>query len=96
LISNKVARKRISEQLLIERLLLDEEWLDPANVHVQFPTRLPKRVRKDKKASEIREIEKELDRLVKHGCHRGVLYWCLERLGPRELAPVGRQRDATV
>jgi hypothetical protein len=84
LISNKVARRRISEQLLIERLLLDEEWLHPDNVHIQFPTCLPKRVRKGKTLSEIREIEKELDQLVEHGCHRGVLYWCLARLGPRE------------
>jgi hypothetical protein len=84
LISTKVARKRISEQLLIERLLLDEEWLDPDNVHVQFPTCLPKRILKGKKPLEIREIEKELDQLVEHGCHRGVLYWCLARLGPRE------------
>jgi hypothetical protein len=84
LISTKVARKRISEQLLIERLFLNEEWLDPANVHVQFPTRLPKGMRKAKEPSEIWDIEKELDQLVEHGCHRGVLYWCLARLGPRE------------
>ncbi len=83
-IDRKAARKRITEQVLIERLSLDEEWSDPENIHVQFHDRLPESLQNDKFPAVIREIEQDVDRLVARGCHRGVVYWCLERLLPEE------------
>jgi hypothetical protein len=80
----KTARKRITEQVLIERLSLDKEWLDPENIHVHFLDQLPESIRKQKGPTLIRDVERDIDRLVAHGCHRGVVYWCLERLAPEE------------
>jgi hypothetical protein len=80
----KTARKKITEQVLIERLFLDEEWLDPDNADIRFDERLPASIRRQKSSTVIREIEQYVDRLVDHGCHRGVIYWCLERLTPEE------------
>jgi hypothetical protein len=83
LVAKKSARKKISEQLLIERLRLEEEWLDPDNICKDFPTRLPKSIRQQRSPAEIKDLKKALDQLSKRGCHMGVLYWCLNRLGPR-------------
>jgi hypothetical protein len=83
LIDKKIVRKRISELLLIERLHLDQEWLDPENVGGRLPKGLPRRLKK-RSPREIKEVEQRLDQLVARGCNRRVLYWCLARFGPRE------------
>ena len=83
LIDKKVVRKRISEVLLTERLHLDQEWLDPGNVRKRLPKGLPKRL-KSKMPEEIKEVEQKLCQLVACGCNRGVLYWCIARMGQRE------------
>jgi hypothetical protein len=83
LVAKKIARKKISELLLTERLGVEEEWLDPGSILKDFPTRFPKSIRKQKLPAEIKELENALDQLSKRGCHKGVLYWCLERLSPR-------------
>ena len=83
LIDKKIVRKRISELLLIERLHLNQEWLDPENVGGRLPKGLPRRL-KNRSPREIKDIEQKLNHLAAHGCNRRVLYWCLARLGRRE------------
>lgn len=84
LLDKKAARKRITEQVLIERLSLDEDWLDPDSLHVQFHKQLPESLQSGKSSAMIRTIEQDIDRLVALGCHRGVVYWCLDRLSGHE------------
>jgi hypothetical protein len=82
-VTKKNSRKKIAEQLLIERLGLEQDWLDPDDVRKDFPTRLPKSPPNKLTPADVRDLEKRLDQLVAHGCHRGVLYLCLRELEPR-------------
>jgi hypothetical protein len=83
-IDKKAARKRITEQVLMERLSLDEEWLNPDNLPLHFHQQLPRSLQRDKSPATIRDIERDVDRLVAVGCDRGVVYWCLEQLTGEE------------
>src|SRR5260370_657111 len=97
---NSNNRKRISDVLLAERLGLDEEWLDPDNiVHLpqSLPQTLPQGGGRKMSVAEVRDLEKYLDNMVTGGCHRSVLYWCLEQLGPKsDRARAGEVRIAVL
>jgi hypothetical protein len=81
--TRSLSRKKIAEQLLIERLGLEQDWLDPDTIRKDFPTRLPKRLTNKLTPADVRDLEKRLDQLVAHGCQRGVLYLCLRELEAR-------------
>ncbi len=84
LAGRKDARKRITEVLLIDRLGLNGEWADPDNLPKSLPNKLSGNIAEKLPQSDKVEIEEELDRLVAVGCRRGVLYWCLQQLGPEQ------------
>jgi hypothetical protein len=73
-------RRRMMELLLMERLGLEEECLDPGFI-ADLPEAPPVPDQKIQPGKWLAEVEKHLDQLVKGGCKRRVLYWCLERLG---------------
>jgi hypothetical protein len=62
---------------------LDEEWLDP-DTTVELPMELPEFEGQMLTPVDREDLEKYLDRLEEGGCNRGVLYWCLRRLGETE------------
>src|ERR1700686_4992539 len=82
---DSTTRKQISEALLAELFCLDKEWLDPANVIYlpeALPLELPQNGGRKISTSDVRDLKRYLDDLVARGCHRQVLYWCMEQLGP--------------
>jgi hypothetical protein len=79
----KQERRRIDEQLLRERLGLDEDWID-RNEHgtVHLPSTLPRFIARVHSGREVEELNANLDRLVAAGCRREALYFCLQQLSP--------------
>jgi hypothetical protein len=105
-----IDRKKISETLLADRLGLNEEWIErweergEIREELHIPNRLPAFIHKNYEKGEIEEIGREVERLVKAGCHRRAVYFCLAQLSPEaiwlraggERKPVfrNRQKDA--
>jgi hypothetical protein len=83
-----IDRKRISEALLADRLGLNEFWIERWEHNGKWreesgaPDQLPDFIRKNRKKSEIEDIESEIKRLVTAGCRRQVVYFCLAQLSP--------------
>jgi hypothetical protein len=75
----KENRRHISEVLLAERLGLDDEWVDPDNIR-QLPTKLPPGGWRKRTSTESFDLNGYIEQLVKAGCHRQVLYWCLQQM----------------
>ena len=75
-------RKRLLELLLMERLGLDEESLDAEN-RADLPQALPDPDDVRLSLPERMNAQRQVDDLLMGGCKRGVVYWCLERLGPK-------------
>jgi hypothetical protein len=105
-----IERKRISEALLADRLGLNEEWIErweergEIREALHIPNRLPAFIHKNYEQGEIEEIGREVERLVKAGCHRRAVYFCLAQLSPEaiwlraggERKPVFRNRQKDV
>src|ERR1700751_3500863 len=94
-----IERKKISEALLADRLGLNEDWIERWEEHgkireeSQMPDRIPPFIRKDFK-KEIKHIEDEIERLVKAGCRRQVVHFCLAQLGPEATwLRAGREKE---
>jgi hypothetical protein len=82
-----IARKRISEALLADRLGLNEEWIERWDGRGEIreeslPDRLPDFIRKKYEKDDINDIESEIERLVTAGCRRQAVHFCLAQLGP--------------
>ena len=82
----KEVRRKIAGVTVQDRMGLDEEWLDP-DTTVDLPTELPEFEGQGLTPIDREDLEKYLDRLEEGGCTRGILYWCLGRLGEREGKP---------
>jgi|SRR5208283_926573 len=87
-----IDRKRISEALLADRLGLNEEWIERWEVGGKWreephaPNRLPDFIHKNYKKKEIEliesDIERDIERLIRAGCRRQVVYFCLAQFSP--------------
>jgi hypothetical protein len=72
----KEHRRRVSEVLLIHRLGLENDWLDPDDI-ANLPTKLPKSGWRKRTAAENSDLKRYIGHLAAVGCNRQVLYWCL-------------------
>ena len=79
-------RRKIAAVTVQDRMGLDEEWLDP-DAPIQIPAALPEFTGQNLPTSDRKDVLECLRPLEDGGCHRGVLYWCLARLGEREIKP---------
>lgn len=79
----KEVRRKIAGVTVQDRMGLDEEWLDP-DTTVELPMELPEFEGQGLTPIDREDLAKFLDRLEEGGCNRGVLYWCLGRLGETE------------
>jgi hypothetical protein len=79
-------RRKIAAATIQERMGLDEEWLDP-DAPIQIPTELPEFPGQNLTSHDREDLQRHLRLLEDGGCHRGVLNWCLARLGEREIKP---------
>ena len=90
--SKKIDRKKIEEALLADRLGLTEDWLDREDKELwldhddkgraNLPDQLPAFIQEGHTRKELAGLEQEIDQLVSAGCHRQVIYFCLEQLSP--------------
>ncbi len=85
--SEQIDRKKISEELLADRLGLNDDWIDRWEEDGEWreescaPDQLPEFIRKGhNKKEEIEDIENHIERLVAAGCSRRVVYFCVSQL----------------
>lgn len=88
----RVPRRRVEEALLEDRLRLNDEWVERQEeggkwVEESFaPDGLPQFIRAMLGPRKADDVEGHIRRLVKAGCLRPVLYFCLEQLSPEAVA----------
>jgi hypothetical protein len=73
-------KRRIADLLLAERLGLEGDWMDPDFI-TDLPARLPQNANPKLPREDVNAIEGSIGRLVKFGCNRKVLYWCIRQMG---------------
>jgi len=84
----RIDRKKISEAVLADRLGLNEEWIDYEDQKGGLewesfaPDDLPQFIRCKLESAEIKDVERNVKRLVEAGCCEPVIYFCLEELSP--------------
>lgn len=85
---NRIDRREIDEALLADRLGLNDEWIERWEQGSKCveeslaPTELPRFIRTKLDRDDIKDVERDVQRLVAAGCLRPVLYFCLEELSP--------------
>ena len=95
----RVPRRRVEEALLEDRLRLNDEWVERREEGGKWveeslaPDGLPPSIRAMLGPRKADDVEGHIRRLVKAGCLRPVLYFCLEELSPEAAAiREGRRR----
>ena len=88
----KVSRRKVEETLLEDRLRLNDEWVDRREEGGKCveeslaPAGLPPSIRGMLGPRKSDDVEGHIRRLVKAGCLRHVLYFCLAELSPEAVA----------
>jgi hypothetical protein len=98
----RVPRRRVEEALLADRLRLNDEWVErweeggKCVEESLAPAGLPPFIRDTLgRGKDYYDVEGHIRRLVKAGCLRPVLYFCLEQLSPKAAAVrQGRRRKS--
>lgn len=95
----KVSRRKVEEALLADRLGLHDEWVEQGERGGKWvkesltPAALPQFIGATLGPRKADDVEGHIRRLVKAGCSRPVLYFCLEQLSPdAEAARKGQRR----
>ena len=88
----KMSRKKVEEVLLADRMGLNDEWVERQEEGGKCveqslaPDGLPPSIRAMLGPRKTDDVEGHIRRLVKAGCLRPVLYFCLEQLSPEAVA----------
>src|SRR5271157_5876703 len=99
--NQKEKRKRSGEALLADRLGLNEDWIERWEDHGEWhqesfaPDQLPAFITEMFEPKELKEVKREIGRLVEAGCRKHVIYFCLAQLSPdAEFQRSGGERES--
>jgi hypothetical protein len=98
----KVSRRMVEDVLLAERLGLNDEWVERWEDGGKWVEEslaldgLPPFIRTALGRDKVYDVEGHLKRLVKAGCLRPVLYFCLNELSPEAMANREGKRWRTI